>query len=175
MFTPLPFPISSFILIVCFTCLSRAPLGINSSCLSAPGYQHTWGCRERDSVNVHTVYLRHYPAITLPDPLFPHCLLFIPLCICDFSVFYQTLIMLLAVSCKERKRYINYSEGEVLGTSNKRTSRCLSLSLRSMHDSNTLLPLWFASLIDIYMQTRRQANVQANVVFIYNSIFSLLI
>lgn len=85
MFTPLPFPISSFILIVCFTRLSCAPLGINSSCLSAPGYQHTWGCGERDSVNVHTVYLRHYPAITLPNP---RCLLFTPLCICDFSVFY---------------------------------------------------------------------------------------
>lgn len=88
MFTPLPFPISSFILIVCFTPLSCSPLGINSSCLSAPGYQHTWGCRERDSVNVHTVYLRHYPAVTLPNPRLPHCLLFTPLCICDFPVFY---------------------------------------------------------------------------------------
>lgn len=85
------FAISNFLLhsnCLLLSPVMRASLGINSSCLSAPGYQHTWGCRERDSVSVHTVYLRHYPAITFPGLLSPRCLLFIPLCICDFSMFY---------------------------------------------------------------------------------------
>lgn len=115
MFTPLPFPISSFILIVCFTRLSCASLGINSSCLSAPGYQHTWGCWERDSVSVHTVYMRHYPAITFPGLLSHRCLLFIPLCICDFPVFYWTLIMLLAVSRKRENVTLIAGKGRRLG------------------------------------------------------------
>lgn len=89
MFTPLPFPISSFVLIVCFTRLSCTPLGINSSCLSAPRYWHTWGCRERDSAGVPTVYRRHYSAIMLLHPLpwlpFPSATLFIVYSILSFS------------------------------------------------------------------------------------------
>lgn len=61
MFTPLPFPISSFTLIVCLARLSRAPPGINSSCLSAAGL--------RDSVSAHGAQPRHHPAVTLlPRP-----------------------------------------------------------------------------------------------------------
>lgn len=61
--------------------------------------------------------------------------------------------MLLPVSCKERKLTLITVEGEVLGIGNEWTGRCLSLSLRSMHDLNTLLPLWFEFLIDACSRT----------------------
>lgn len=85
------FAISNFLLhsnCLLLSPVMRASLGINSSCLSAPGYRLTWGCWEHDSVSAHTVYLRRYSAITFPGLLSPLCLLFIPLCICDFSVLY---------------------------------------------------------------------------------------
>lgn len=138
MFTPLPFPISSFILIVCFTRLSCAPLGINSSCLSAPSYQHTWGCQERDSVNVRTVYLRHYPAITVLHPLFPP--LFIVYSILHLWLFNVLLDSNYALGCQLEKResIMLITGGGALRRGNKWTSRCLSLSLTYTQDLNAL-------------------------------------
>lgn len=107
MFTPLPFPISSFVLIVCFTRLSCTPLGINSSCLSAPRYWHTWGCQKRDSAGVPTVYRRHYSAIMLLRPLpwlpFPSATLFIVYSILPFSHCWLLNVLLssnYALSCQ---------------------------------------------------------------------------